>query len=56
VSAQGAGKLRLREWCQNCASDGVNVSQIDPGMVRSPFSDDFTSGSGKNPETVIAPT
>jgi len=56
VSALGAGKLGPCEWCQDCASGGVNVSLIDPEMVRSPFFDDFAFESDRNPETTIDPT
>ena len=50
-----AAKFGLRGFCQalreDCASDGIAVSLVNPGMVRSPFFDDLTfapSGAAEN--------
>jgi short-subunit dehydrogenase len=52
-----AAKFGLRGLCQalrqDCASDGVNVSLINPGMVRSPFFDDLSFRPGEKPENAI---
>ena len=45
-----AAKFGLRGFCQalreDCASDGVLVSLINPGMVRSPFFDNLSFAPG----------
>ncbi len=38
---------------EDCAKDGITVSLINPGMVRTPFFDDLTFQPGKNPENAI---
>jgi len=42
--------LSLRE---DCASDGIQVSLINPGMVRSPFFDELSFAPGARPENAI---
>ena len=53
-----AAKFGLRGLCQalreDCASDGINVSLINPGMVRSPFFDDQSFAPGENSENAIS--
>jgi len=53
-----AAKFGLRGFCQalreDCASDGINVSLINPGMVRSPFFDELAFSPAENPENAIA--
>ncbi|MCP4875382.1 MAG: SDR family NAD(P)-dependent oxidoreductase [Gammaproteobacteria bacterium] len=55
-----AAKFGLRGFCQSlrddCASDGIQASLINPGMVRSPFFDDLPFEPGKHPENAIAVT
>ena len=52
-----AAKFGLRGFCQalreDCSSDGVNVSLINPGMVRSPFFDSLSFAPDDNPENAI---
>jgi short-subunit dehydrogenase len=51
-----AAKYGLRGFCQSlredCGSDGIQVSLVNPGMVRSPFFDDLSFEPG--PESVNA--
>lgn len=53
-----AAKFGLRGFCQalreDCASDGINVSLINPGMVRSPFFDGQSFGPGESSENAIS--
>ena len=42
--------LALRE---DCAADGIQVSLVNPGMVRSPFFDSLDFAPGANPENAI---
>ena len=52
-----AAKFGLRGFCQalreDCASDGIRVSLVNPGMVRSPFFDQLTFAPGSRPENAI---
>ncbi len=52
-----ASKFGLRGFClslrEDCASDGIHVSLINPGMVRSPFFDDLPFAPGANQENAI---
>lgn len=52
-----AAKFGLRGFSQalrgDCASDGIRVSLVNPGMVRSPFFDDLSFAPGKDAENVI---
>ena len=52
-----AAKFGLRGFCQalreDCASDGINVSLINPGMVRSPFFDGQSFAPGESSENAI---
>ncbi len=52
-----AAKFGLRGFClalrEDCASAGINVSLINPGMVRSPFFDGQTFAPAENPENAI---
>ncbi len=52
-----AAKFGLRGFCQSlcadCASDGIRVSLINPGMVRSPFFDQQSFRPGDKPENAI---
>ncbi|MCP3690511.1 MAG: SDR family oxidoreductase, partial [Gammaproteobacteria bacterium] len=54
-----AAKFGLRGFCQalreDCASDGIQVSLINPGMVRSPFFDDLSFAPAGLPENAIEP-
>ena len=54
-----AAKFGLRGFCQalrdDCASDGIQVSLINPGMVRSPFFNDLDFAPGDLPENAIIP-
>ena len=56
-SLYSAAKFGLRGFCQalrmDCASDGIQVSLVNPGMVRSPFFDDLSFRPGANPENAI---
>ncbi len=38
---------------EDCAKDGITVSLINPGMVRTPFFTDLTFQPGQNPENAI---
>jgi 3-hydroxy acid dehydrogenase/malonic semialdehyde reductase len=53
-----AAKFGLRGFClalrEDCASDGIQVSLVNPGMVRSPFFDDQTFAPGAAPENAIS--
>lgn len=55
-----AAKFGLRGFCQalreDCASDGIRVSLVNPGMVRSPFFDalDFAPGAGVENAIAVA--
>jgi len=53
-----AAKFGLRGFCQalreDCGSDGINVSLINPGMVRSPFFDELPFAPGVNSENAIS--
>jgi short-subunit dehydrogenase len=53
-----AAKFGLRGFClalrEDCASDGIQVSLVNPGMVRSPFFDEQTFAPGAAPENAIA--
>jgi short-subunit dehydrogenase len=52
-----AAKYGLRGFCQSlredCSSDGIQVSLVNPGMVRSPFFDDLTFEPGPAAENAI---
>ena len=52
-----AAKFGLRGFCQalreDCASDGINVSLINPGLVRSPFFDRLAFSPAANSENAI---
>ena len=54
-----AAKFGLRGFSQalreDCASDGVLVSLINPGMVRSPFFDDLSFAPGVQEENAVEP-
>ncbi|MFT5657532.1 MAG: 3-hydroxy acid dehydrogenase/malonic semialdehyde reductase [Gammaproteobacteria bacterium] len=54
-----AAKFGLRGLCQalreDCAKDGISVSVINPGMVRSPFFDELAFAPGGQPENAIEP-
>ena len=54
-----AAKFGLRGFSQalrdDCASDGILVSLINPGMVRSPFFDGLNFGPGAHQENAIEP-
>ena len=56
-SLYSAAKFGLRGLCQSlradCAADGIAVSLINPGMVRSPFFDQQTFAPGPAPENAI---
>lgn len=53
-----AAKFGLRGFCQalreDCARDGIQVSLVNPGMVRSPFFDKLPFAPGGQPENAIA--
>ena len=53
-----AAKYGIRGFCQSlredCSSDGIQVSLVNPGMVRSPFFDDLPFEPGPAPENAIA--
>ncbi|MDH3535047.1 MAG: SDR family NAD(P)-dependent oxidoreductase [Gammaproteobacteria bacterium] len=53
-----ASKFGLRGFClslrEDCAGAGVQVSLVNPGMVRSPFFDDLDFAPGALPENAIA--
>lgn len=52
-----AAKFGLRGFCHSlradCAADGIAVSLINPGMVRSPFFDQQSFAPGPLPENAI---
>lgn len=52
-----AAKFGLRGFCQalreDCAADGIRVSLVNPGMVRSPFFDGLGFAPGEAPENAI---
>lgn len=52
-----ASKFGLRGFClslrEDCSSDGIHVSLINPGMVRSPFFDDLPFAPGAGQENAI---
>jgi len=52
-----AAKFGLRGFCQalreDCAADGIRVSLVNPGMVRSPFFAGLPFAPGGNPENAI---
>lgn len=52
-----ASKYGLRGFCQSlredCGSDGIQVSMVNPGMVRSPFFDGLSFEPGPEPENAI---
>ena len=52
-----AAKFGLRGFCQalrdDCARDGLRVSLVNPGMVRSPFFDHLDFAPGEAPENAI---
>ena len=52
-----AAKFGLRGFClalrEDCASDGIQVSLVNPGMVRSPFFDMLPFAPGASPENAI---
>ena len=52
-----AAKFGLRGFCQalreDCSSNGINVSLINPGTVRSPFFDNLSFAPDENPENAI---
>ena len=56
-SLYSAAKFGLRGFCQSlradCAADGIAVSLINPGMVRSPFFDQQGFAPGPLPENAI---
>jgi len=56
-SLYSAAKFGLRGFCQSlrqdCASDGIQVSLVNPGMVRSPFFDRQSFAPGAQPENAI---
>ncbi|MDH5352870.1 MAG: SDR family oxidoreductase [Gammaproteobacteria bacterium] len=53
-----AAKFGLRGFCQalrdDCASDGIQVSLINPGMVRSPFFNELSFAPAEQPENAIS--
>mgnify|MGYP000010819694 FL=1 len=52
-----AAKFGLRGFCQalreDCAKDGIGVSLVNPGMVRSPFFDEQSFAPASQPENAI---
>lgn len=56
-SLYSAAKFGLRGFSQalrnDCAGDGIQVSLVNPGMVRSPFFDELSFRPGANPENAI---
>jgi 3-hydroxy acid dehydrogenase/malonic semialdehyde reductase len=52
-----AAKFGLRGFCQalreDCAKDGIGVSLVNPGMVRSPFFDGQSFAPASQPENAI---
>ncbi|MBT8437532.1 MAG: SDR family oxidoreductase [Gammaproteobacteria bacterium] len=55
-----AAKYGLRGFCQSlredCGSDGIQVSLVNPGMVRSPFFDDLSFAPGPESANAIEVT
>ncbi len=55
-----AAKFGLRGFClalrEDCANDGIQVSLVNPGMVRSPFFDNLSFAPGAAPENAIEVT
>jgi len=55
-----AAKFGLRGFClslrEDCASDGIQVSLVNPGMVRSPFFDELSFAPGESEENAIEVT
>jgi short-subunit dehydrogenase len=53
-----AAKYGLRGFSQSlredCSNDGIQVSLVNPGMVRSPFFDELSFEPGAAPENAIA--
>lgn len=53
-----ASKYGLRGFClslrEDCSSDGIQVSLVNPGMVRSPFFDNLSFEPGPESENAIA--
>ena len=43
----------LQALREDCASDAINVSLVNPGMVRSPFFDELSFAPGPQPENAI---
>ena len=56
-SLYSAAKFGLRGFClalrEDCAADGLQVSLVNPGMVRSPFFDGLSFAPGDKPENAI---
>lgn len=56
-SLYSAAKFGLRGFClalrEDCAADGLQVSLVNPGMVRSPFFDDLSFAPGNKAENAI---
>ncbi len=54
-----AAKFGLRGFCQalreDCASDGIQISLINPGMVRTPFFNELAFAPAANNENAIEP-
>lgn len=52
-----AAKFGLRGFCQalreDCASDGIQISLVNPGMVRTPFFDELAFAPAANNENAI---
>ena len=52
-----AAKFGLRGFCQalreDCGNDGISISLINPGMVRSPFFDQLSFAPAPNSENAI---
>jgi len=52
-----AAKFGLRGFCQalreDCAADGIQVSLVNPGMVRSPFFEHLDFAPGALPQNAI---
>ena len=52
-----AAKFGLRGFCQalreDCAADGIRVSLVNPGMVRSPFFEQLSFAPGARAENAI---
>lgn len=56
-SLYSAAKFGLRGFClalrEDCAADGIQVSLVNPGMVRSPFFDGLSFAPGSRAENAI---